>query len=60
MMKRGKQDEKTVIEHHTYSMYGDLHCADHGVCGGRPLWGVDFGGGDHIFPENKPEGGLGI
>ena len=25
-------------------MYGDLHCADHGVCGGRPLRGVDFWG----------------
>ncbi len=38
--EEGKQDEKTVIEHHTYSMYGNVHYTIERICGHR-IWHMD-------------------
>ena len=34
------KDEKTVIEHHTYSMYGNVHYTIERICGHR-IWHMD-------------------
>ena len=59
-MKGRKSNEKTDFVFSADDVRGADAGAQHGFGGGGTVRGVDIGGGDHLFPENKPKGWLGI